>query len=1771
MKILKSTILVILLGTIGVNVSAQTSISGNITTNTTWTTAGSPYVIVGSTTITNGDTLTIEDGVEVKFDNGTQLTVSGALVGNGVTFTGNTGTSRGAWNRIITNFEDSWIHLRNSTLQFATDAIYVGAGEVRLDTVTISDSNRGVTITQNTNTTINGSTITNNEYPINIASEGYIAYEGNNDFTGNDNDVVYLSHQSNIDVNFTLENPGIPYLPNTSKYVTTGDTLTIMPGVIIKFNQSNELYTHDGGVIIAEGTQTEPIYFTSNRNDNIGGDTNNDGTASSAGNQDWYGLRIVGKTRSSSFKHVRVSFAGYQFINLNSQDVRGGITLIENDSKIDSSTFQNNLYGISLRDSSDATITNNTIGSSGVVPVALTFDSEPVFTNNSFSSANNEYDAIGLIGTTITGTNYLPKRNFTSIPNVTYLLLSELFVDTGASLEIETGVVIKSTGSGIRVKGTLISDGTVTDPIIFTSVKDDNVGNPNDTNKDGNNTVPGNRDWRGIALGEDSDASVIDYNEIRYAYYNTNFQYGSSGSIIYPRGALNLYNADVSITNSDIGNTYEFAIDSRGTSAPAISNNSFTNTGSVPVALDLSSDPTFSGNTLANASLVAIGYHGGTFNNDGIIRARTFAGYDNITSVLLSDITIASGTKLTIEPGTVIKSQSGPYGGLTLRVEGVLDAAGTPDSLIYFTSIFDDQVGNPLDTNNDGGGSSPGAYNWGAIRFMGTSDDALSEISNAELRYGRHGVIFTDAAPTIDNVTVLSCGLYGFGIESGSTVSINNSTIQNCGWEPIAISSNALPTFSGNTFNGNGSNAVGILEANTFHSSSGVNQGDKFFDTRETISSDVTISPYTVAGFTNIPFITRNRWTVGANATVSIDPLSVFKGDDVLYVDGALRVLGTETEPVIFTSYNDDSAGGDSNNDGNNTVPSPGQSAQIQFRASSLDSANLVKNTEFRYPSNPIRFINAGGTIDSSLIQLTSGDAIDISGNADPIITNNRFENIGAPSGFSRRHSVYMDMFSNPTFSGNIESNVSYRGLAIKGGTWGSDAAVPFRSFAGIDSITYHMTAAVTIPSGSKITIPDGMVFKRETQYGASRKSFNMFTVNGALEVAGTDSNPVIFTSDTDDSYGQPADIYGNGSVDENDDYKSGNWIIYNATSNDTSNIINHAVFKYGNETIVANSANPTINNSRFEKNQYGISLTGVSAPFVENNTFHDLDFTPLLISLVSYPRAVSGNEMSGSTYKAIGVRTETLVQDITLEKRNFAGKVGIPYFFTGTYTVGTGAVLTIAPGVVNKFNVSRQLNVQKGLIAEGGSTPDSMIIFTSIYDDFYGGDTNADSNSTKPQPGNWLGIKYEGTSLPGVSSLNHTIIKHARGGSSYAGVLADNSSPTISNSIIAENDRGIMVYGSGNPSITNSDISGNTEYGIFNRDKTFTINATNNWWGNNSGPTHTTNPSGTGDEVSDGVDFGAFTGSGASNPVLGDVSLNGKVQSFDAAKLLRVAALIDTLNATQLKVADVSGNGTVSAMDASYVLQYVVGLIEAFPAELNSKERFDMNSIEGTEDMILTLGNPVSASETEFTVSINIDNVSKLYSSEISIAFDENNLELIGSNISRTFDNAMVSENKGSRGRYSLAIASGEPVSENGEIATLTFKLKDENSSPSISIDRFQANEVDLITTSVGNEDLSLNIPDQFQLYQNYPNPFNPSTTIGFDVPNGKTQVRLEIYNILGQRVKTLVNDVYSAGRYKVTWDGTNNVGGRVSTGVYIYRMQAGDIVQSKKLTFIK
>jgi len=94
--------------------------------------------------------------------------------------------------------------------------------------------------------------------------------------------------------------------------------------------------------------------------------------------------------------------------------------------------------------------------------------------------------------------------------------------------------------------------------------------------------------------------------------------------------------------------------------------------------------------------------------------------------------------------------------------------------------------------------------------------------------------------------------------------------------------------------------------------------------------------------------------------------------------------------------------------------------------------------------------------------------------------------------------------------------------------------------------------------------------------------------------------------------------------------------------------------------------------------------------------------------------------------------------------------------------------------------------------------------------------------------------------------------------------------------------------------------------------------------------------------------------------------------------------------------------------------------------------------------------------------------------------------------------------------------------------------------------------------------------IPTQYNLAQNYPNPFNPQTLIAYDLPSD-SKVELVIYNILGEKVATLVNDYQTAGNYNITWYGTNDSGKPVASGIYFYRLNAGDYIKSMKMSLMK
>ena len=105
--------------------------------------------------------------------------------------------------------------------------------------------------------------------------------------------------------------------------------------------------------------------------------------------------------------------------------------------------------------------------------------------------------------------------------------------------------------------------------------------------------------------------------------------------------------------------------------------------------------------------------------------------------------------------------------------------------------------------------------------------------------------------------------------------------------------------------------------------------------------------------------------------------------------------------------------------------------------------------------------------------------------------------------------------------------------------------------------------------------------------------------------------------------------------------------------------------------------------------------------------------------------------------------------------------------------------------------------------------------------------------------------------------------------------------------------------------------------------------------------------------------------------------------------------------------------------------------------------------------------------------------------------------------------------------------------------------------------------------TTDVKN-DAPGSLPDRFQLNQNHPNPFNPVTTIDYNLPR-RSNVRIDIFNLLGQRIRTVVNREEPAGSYSVTWDGKDSAGKAVATGIYFYRLKAEDFVETKKMLLLK
>ena len=176
-----------------------------------------------------------------------------------------------------------------------------------------------------------------------------------------------------------------------------------------------------------------------------------------------------------------------------------------------------------------------------------------------------------------------------------------------------------------------------------------------------------------------------------------------------------------------------------------------------------------------------------------------------------------------------------------------------------------------------------------------------------------------------------------------------------------------------------------------------------------------------------------------------------------------------------------------------------------------------------------------------------------------------------------------------------------------------------------------------------------------------------------------------------------------------------------------------------------------------------------------------------------------------------------------------------------------------------------------------------------------------------------------------------------------------------------------------------------------------------------------------------------------------------------------------------------------------------------------------------------------------------------------------------------RLKDLTVVSHNNEAEGEYSVVVVNVNGraiVSGSGTILTIPVSAVGEKFDGMGEVSLLNAGFEEGVQVELSQEALALKVqlPKAFALSQNFPNPFNPSTTIAFDIPEGKeANVRLNVYNMRGQLIRTLVDEVKGEGSYQIQWDGSDNYGRRVSSGVYFYRITTGEFSQTRKMVILK
>lgn len=386
----------------------------------------------------------------------------------------------------------------------------------------------------------------------------------------------YISQNNILSASKTLSSAKSPYfIDGNGLTVNNGVTLTINPGVVVKFYSGNpDLIVN--GAIKALGTAASNVVFTSFKDDDYGGDLNGDAASTLAAAGDWRTIIINSSSQNSDINYTRLRYGGKWFAgqsvghallkaensslavsnSIFEKSLQYGIWLVNSSSAISNSTIQNNAvdalsYGVFV-DGGSPTIQNSTIANN-TKGIRVENQSSPTISGNTFSG--NVGEAVSVVGSTpvlssntassnaINGTTFSGNisKDYTFAKDLAYVVESTLTLNPKNVFSASPGAVFKgkTTSSTIDVQGLFNVAGSGAEPVVFTSLADDGYGG--DTNGDGAATGPLAGDWRSLIFELSASSSAFSYGLVRYG--------GAFGN-----GAMVIDAASVNITNSTIEN-----------------------------------------------------------------------------------------------------------------------------------------------------------------------------------------------------------------------------------------------------------------------------------------------------------------------------------------------------------------------------------------------------------------------------------------------------------------------------------------------------------------------------------------------------------------------------------------------------------------------------------------------------------------------------------------------------------------------------------------------------------------------------------------------------------------------------------------------------------------------------------------------------------------------------------------------------------------------------------------------------------------------------------------------------------------------------------------------------------------------------------------------------------------------------------------------------------------------------------------------------------------